>query len=117
MSLPPLVAEVVAALRKIPGVLTADSDDFNSRYVDVFITLEPENGSRRSGRYGPFKWAKPIRSTKAAIRRVLKDHDITDFQFLHQPTKRYESMGRDMKHDLGYDSDHIKIEFFFKGKP
>jgi|GEM_PF-6510267 len=108
-----LVEEVLDALRGLPGVKGAESDDFNSRYVDIFITLKPETDYRPSGRYGHFKWQQPIRSTKAAIRRVLAVHGITDFRFLDQPEKRYESMGAGQKHDLGYSSDYIQIEICY----
>lgn len=98
-------------LREIDGVLSVESDDWNSYAIDVFVTLKPQSFAHQ-GRLGPYSFDKPIRSIKAAIKRALKG---TDFHFLDQPEKKREYNGKDyygktIWHDLGYDKDYIKLE-------
>lgn len=97
---------VLAKLREVPGITQVQQDDFNSVAIDVFLELEDEG--QMSGRFGPYSFVHPIRSVKAKIKEACEG---VEFLFLHQPVKRYESNGKDYpKHDLGYDSDHIKLE-------
>jgi len=103
----------VAALNAIDGVDSVQSDDFDSYYVNVFIYLTPDEPKPWFG-VPVYKWAKPLRSTKAAIRRVLKEQGIEDYHFLDQPEKQREyngkMYGKTLWFDKGYDTDNIKIE-------
>lgn len=103
------LTEIEEALSKIDGVHSAQSDDFDSHYINVFIYLESEGTHRPV-----YKWLRPIRSVKAAILRVLKEQGINECRFLDQPQKQREYNGRvygkTLWFDKGYDIGYIKIE-------
>lgn len=95
---------ILEALRQIPGVESVQQDDFDSVGINVFLWLV------RGQSYGnvPYTFQSPLRSVKAAIKRVCLKHNV-GFNFLHWPTMRYEtSFGE--KRKSGYDCEHIKIE-------
>jgi hypothetical protein len=98
--------------RQVPGVLNATDDDFDSTSVNVFLALDVQSRAgciTSSDR--PFRFVTPLRSTKAAIRRVCKQHGVS-FNFLNWPAKQYVSDGMGGKSDDGYDVEEIKIEVF-----
>lgn len=98
---------ILAELKKIPGIVKVAQDDFDSTSIRVVCYLDDCNsraGSLRGNK--PFRFAQPIRSTKAAIKKSCKG---TGLLFTNTPVLQYESSNGEKVKD-GYDSDHISID-------
>ena len=94
-------------LIRSPGVVSLCQDDFDSASVNVFLTL----GGTKPTWGGPRDFDFPIRTTKAAIKRIFRKAAVR-FNFLHWPQKKYVADGSGGKMPDGYDCDYIKIEIF-----
>ena len=81
---------VVSELASIPGVLSVESDDYDSHSVNIFINL-----------LGNGVDLYPLRRIKSII------SSICVCRYLSQPIRRYNEYGV-----REYDSKHIKIEAY-----
>jgi hypothetical protein len=104
---------ILEALRQIPGVVDVYDDDFDSTSINVFLRLGAEKNSYRAGSpiYG---FASPLRSIKAAIKRVCREAGV-GMNFLDWPAMKYSYSyyrGQRETYKDGYDQDDIKIEVF-----
>jgi hypothetical protein len=84
-------------LRKLPGVSDVVSDDWDSRSVNVFISL---HGNPKEILKNP-----SLRTIKNSIKRTCS------CLIVDQPNMQYEEMSG-TKYKLGYDKMHIKIHLF-----
>ena len=89
---------VLKDLQAIPGIKQVVSDDFTDEGYWVFLTLA----------FKGYKPAVPLRSTKAAIARVVRRHNVP-MSFLDWPVPVY-NRDREFKYLQGYDKDAIKID-------
>ena len=110
--------QVLESLRKIEGVQSVQSDDWDSTNINVFIRLkeDSEHADRAatilSNCRPIFKFENSIRYIKNRTRRRLEDMGVL-FSNLDQPTMQYSTMQVDRKRETyrdGYDQDTIKIE-------
>jgi hypothetical protein len=113
---------VLDALRKIPGFVSVQQDDFDSSGINVVITLEDDVDSRhgtlsgnKSLRFCRALGKQPIRRAKNAINKAVKGAG-RGFNFLDWPKMTYASngsvYGKRLRSADGYDGNTIKIEVF-----
>ena len=103
------VDELLERLRQIDGIVSAESDDFDSAAVVIFVELQCADTIE--GR--PKEFSRPLRAIKKDIESVIAP---ISFQFLDQPRKIRRYMGRvyglDEWLDDGYSRSYIKFCVF-----
>lgn len=102
-----MLRPVLTEIQRIPGVRGAQTDDWSSRDVKIYIDLE---GQRTKGvkKQGFRLKAKPVQ-VRSLVMKVFKKHGIkAQLDLPKQVIERSKFMGEASKHDLGYDNDYLE---------
>lgn len=102
---------IVQDLQAVPGVTNVKQDDFDSRSIRLFITLDDGNSKAGSiNGHKPFRFTQPLRQTSAKIAAIFRKHKV-NADVLDRPKLTYNSFNY-RKYPDGYTTDRIMVDVY-----